>query len=141
MEEVKARKKIVSKTFVLTALATAGCGAFDGFCDEMHITLPKSTYWNLFLIPPIVQAVMGIYDGLSIAERGRQLTGNYPDCMEKKLEEVIEESGAPLRRNAYAKYMGGMGEGLAAIHEVAIGYGIGRLAGKLAKHIFLKQDD
>lgn len=139
-EEVNQRKKvnrkIVSKTYVGIGLVSAGCGAFHGFYDGMEIPLPyKHLDAYLTFGPPIVQSFLGILDGTNIARTGRQVTGNYPVCMESELSSMIKKSEGEkiINGELYGGLIGWMGEGIAAGVETLLGYGLGYLAGKIVK--------
>jgi len=135
-EEDIPNEKIVSKTFIMMGLASAGCGAFHGFYDGMEIPLPnKSLDTYLIIGPSIIQGFLGIYDGVSIAKTGRQATGNYPNCMEEELKRMIKdnETAPIINEKVYGGFIGGMGEGFAAGAEMLLGYGIGYLTGKIIK--------
>ncbi len=128
-------QKIVSNTFLCTGLASAGYGAFHGFYDGMGISLPNK-YLDAYLVfgPSIIQSILGIFDGISIAKTGRQTTGNYPLCMEETLRNIIEKAdGEVMKKTLHGGLMGGVGEGITAGLETLLGYGVGYFAGRIAK--------
>jgi hypothetical protein len=125
------KEKIVSKTYISIALASAGCGAVHGFCDATGISLPSTLENSLIYAPTLIQGFLGVCDGISIANTGKQATGNYPQVMEGELEKSIKN--APFNEKLYAGLMGGLGEGAAAVFETLVGYGAGYLTGKITK--------
>ena len=131
----KVNQKIVSKTFIGIGLASAGSGAFCGFYDAMGIPFPYNHLETSLLISPvIIQSFLGILDGTNYARKGRQATGNYPYFMESDTLKLINASEETvINPEFHGGLVGAIGEGLAAGVEVAVGYGLGYLAGKIVK--------
>jgi hypothetical protein len=75
---------------------------------------------------------MGVFDGVGIAKKGRQITGNYPYIAQDMLEEYLQGSEGKLR-SVIGGYMGGFGEGLMGAVEMGVGYIIGRYLGYKSK--------
>ncbi len=136
-EKDKTNEKLVSKTFIGIGLLSAGFGAFHGFYDGEGIPLPlDSLKYYLTYSPAIIQSLLGIYDGISIAKTGKQTTGNYPDCMVGELEKTIcapQEEKELINHTLYGAIMGGIGEGIGGAVETLLGYFIGFTAGRITK--------
>lgn len=132
--EKNPNEKIVSKTFIGIAIASGICGAINGFCDGAGIYNPILGIRNsLAYDPAIVQGILGIFDGISIAEKGKQISGNYPSFLESNLEKMVNAKDSPINNRFYGAVMGGVGEAATAAVETLIGYGIGYCAGKISR--------
>lgn len=121
-------ERIISGSYLFYNLATGLAGVVKGFCDETGIEVSN----NIFFAIPTIHAVMGIIDGVSIAKNGRQVTGNYPNVIEKQFTSYVGQAGEKYR-SLLAGYVGGFGEGLAGTLYMGIGYAIGRYFGHMSK--------
>lgn len=129
------KNKFVSKTFIGIGLASAACGAFCGFHDAMEIPLSNHLEKTLLVAPAVAQIFLGAIDGISLAKKGKQITGNYPYFMESEVIKTMGASeGTVISPEFHGYVVGAVGEAGQAVVEVAIGYGLGYLAGKIVRH-------
>jgi len=96
--------KLVSKNFMILTLASISLRAYRGFHDAMEIPLPGQLKNYLIFAPPIINGLLGICDGVSIAKTGKQFTGNYLDSMEGEFKEMVEEPDLPFNKYLYGKF-------------------------------------